>query len=349
MVTTGHPTLPVARILDLNPTRIREDLGDLTALQASIQANGLKMPVLLTPDWELVDGARRLAVFQGLKKTTIPVTITHDWDTTKAYFAEAKRLAQLGLELQPMTWLQYSDLWGGILTRLYAPERTRRMVETRRVRTANGTLGTKTRTDHSATNFVDDLAAMSPYSSSEIKAIRDIASGVRHMYTIRRQTNGGQKAGDLVSDLVNQFNQFMVTHTNDPWTSSGSGWLRRKTQDLAAGRMELQTFTDAINEFIRNEGVRKLHKQYPTTERAERLLRTAVVDTTTTAGRLVDNIRLLSVEAEHFDFDLEDMSPDVAEQLARSIATSVTKFNRLKRAFLRRSNESDPTNHPTNP
>ena len=46
--------------------RIREDIGDLTELQASIMKLGLIHPILITRDYRLVSGARRLAACKNL-------------------------------------------------------------------------------------------------------------------------------------------------------------------------------------------------------------------------------------------------------------------------------------------
>ena len=47
-------------------TRIREDLGDLTSLQASIMKMGLLTPIIITPDKKLLAGARRLTACKNL-------------------------------------------------------------------------------------------------------------------------------------------------------------------------------------------------------------------------------------------------------------------------------------------
>lgn len=52
--------------------RFRKDLGDLSALCASIERVGLLHAVVVTPDGELVAGVRRLAAFKKLGRDVIP-------------------------------------------------------------------------------------------------------------------------------------------------------------------------------------------------------------------------------------------------------------------------------------
>lgn len=55
--------------------RYRRDLGDVTALATSIKEHGLLHPVVLTPDYELIAGHRRIEAFRQIGRTEIPVTI----------------------------------------------------------------------------------------------------------------------------------------------------------------------------------------------------------------------------------------------------------------------------------
>lgn len=55
--------------------RDRLDMGDLAGLTASIRAVGLLHPVVITADWQLVAGDRRLAAVRELGWREVPVTI----------------------------------------------------------------------------------------------------------------------------------------------------------------------------------------------------------------------------------------------------------------------------------
>ena len=52
--------------------RHRHDLGDLDALAASIERDGLLQPITITPDGLLVCGVRRLAAIRQLSPTSDP-------------------------------------------------------------------------------------------------------------------------------------------------------------------------------------------------------------------------------------------------------------------------------------
>jgi len=55
--------------------RHRQEVGDLTDLNASIRKVGLLHPPVVTPDLRLVVGGRRVAVLQQLGRTTTPVVV----------------------------------------------------------------------------------------------------------------------------------------------------------------------------------------------------------------------------------------------------------------------------------
>lgn len=79
--------LPLDRIHD-HPDNIRDDIGDVSELAASIRAQGLLQPVTVRPlpgkrgDYELLAGHRRraAAILAGL--ATVPAVIRHDVDDT---------------------------------------------------------------------------------------------------------------------------------------------------------------------------------------------------------------------------------------------------------------------------
>ncbi len=61
-------------------SRHRKDMGDTTALAASIEDVGLLQPIGITPGFDLVFGERRLRAFQELGRSEIParfVDIAH--------------------------------------------------------------------------------------------------------------------------------------------------------------------------------------------------------------------------------------------------------------------------------
>lgn len=55
--------------------RFRQDLGDIPALAASIEAIGLLHPIIVTTEYELVAGGRRVAAHEHLGRTTIEARV----------------------------------------------------------------------------------------------------------------------------------------------------------------------------------------------------------------------------------------------------------------------------------
>ena len=62
----GHIVLERALVSIQVGRRHREDLGDIDALAASIEREGLLQPITITPDGVLVCGLRRLAAMRKL-------------------------------------------------------------------------------------------------------------------------------------------------------------------------------------------------------------------------------------------------------------------------------------------
>ena len=57
--------------------RHRRDLGDVNALVRSIQDIGLLHPIVITPDMELIAGARRLEAYRRIGRTDTPTLRRH--------------------------------------------------------------------------------------------------------------------------------------------------------------------------------------------------------------------------------------------------------------------------------
>ena len=76
-MTTGRGRIELERVVDsiVVGRRHRSDLGDLDALAASIDRDGLLQPLTVTPDGVLVCGARRLAAIKALGWRTVNVWV----------------------------------------------------------------------------------------------------------------------------------------------------------------------------------------------------------------------------------------------------------------------------------
>ncbi|WP_157009120.1 ParB N-terminal domain-containing protein [Agromyces laixinhei] len=76
-MTSGQGHIELKRAIDSIRVgaRHRTDLGDIDALAASIERQGLLQPITVTPDGDLVCGARRLAALRQLGHRTVSVWV----------------------------------------------------------------------------------------------------------------------------------------------------------------------------------------------------------------------------------------------------------------------------------
>lgn len=107
--TAGQEGVPLTTILNLNFRAIREDLGDLEPLKASMRNEGLKVPILLTPDFRIIDGARRLQAAYELGWEAIPAIATNAWDTIVDIFQRSLEAEEKGYPFLPMRWMETFD------------------------------------------------------------------------------------------------------------------------------------------------------------------------------------------------------------------------------------------------
>jgi ParB/RepB/Spo0J family partition protein len=89
------------------PDRQRKDLGDVASLAASIAANGLLQPVVVTPlpdgRYKLQAGERRLRAHQHLQRETILVTLLSDLSPHQQELIELEE----NVRRKELTWPEY--------------------------------------------------------------------------------------------------------------------------------------------------------------------------------------------------------------------------------------------------
>src|SRR4029453_14723374 len=76
----GLTRMPIRDILWSNPEWFRISIGDVEPLSRSIREQGLQVPILLTEDLLVLDGARRIMAYMSMGRKEIPVVVTNDWD-----------------------------------------------------------------------------------------------------------------------------------------------------------------------------------------------------------------------------------------------------------------------------
>jgi hypothetical protein len=170
-VTT--PTLPIKDILAANPSWIRNDLGSLRDLEASIRQHGMLLPILLASDFRMLDGARRVAVAQRLRWKEVPVKVTDNWDQIVAYYKRANEAHMLPELRLPMRWGELDWLWSTVLKPAHELKRRSQMGAVRRENIKRRAKGEDTGRISPYTGYTHDLAAMFQCEPSDIKTLRD--------------------------------------------------------------------------------------------------------------------------------------------------------------------------------
>jgi ParB family chromosome partitioning protein len=71
-----------------HPSNVRESLGDLTDLAASIRVHGILQPIVISPDHVVLAGHRRLAAARLARLDMVPVTVRPDADALEVMLVE---------------------------------------------------------------------------------------------------------------------------------------------------------------------------------------------------------------------------------------------------------------------
>jgi ParB-like nuclease family protein len=132
-IFSSDVSLPLQTILDANPAWNRDELGSLDDLELSVRRLGLTLPVLVTPDVEVIDGARRVEVAYRLGMSTVPVKTASTWQEVVDYFIQARGLEASGLPFKPLKIMEFGSLVNGCLYRLLKRDSVERANETKRL------------------------------------------------------------------------------------------------------------------------------------------------------------------------------------------------------------------------
>lgn len=315
-MTTGiPPTLPLSTLLNLNPkdSWVRPVL-DNTKLKDSIARNGMKLPILIAPDFTIVDGFERLYAARDLGFKDVPVVIAKDWETFVEYRRSVNALEAEGWPSEPMTWLQLSDLWLNVLPKLYQEFRYRQATETRNL---NKALGAEYR-QPTITHYNTALADLYGFASAnQVKVVRDLYS------TFRRCVSLG--FGDDAKLLIQMLQQ------------TGGRGLRTVQSDLqhvAAGRM---TPAEAIEHYRATFRGNRVKNNIPKTAAGRPIMPKAPEPTpeelatqAEVVERLVTMVDTIGAEASYMTaFARLDLL--TAGELADRLRRAVNKLNALRR------------------
>lgn len=307
--------LPIRDILWSNPGWFRADLGEPDALIRSIKTSGLQVPVLLTKDLLVIDGARRIMAYVAMGRKEIPVVISSDWDTVMDHLARTREAEATGLPFQRMGWDEMDTLWRIAVTPLYLPKRIARGVATKKARQQGEELEA-TPTVH---NINQDIGRAFGIDPAHVKGVRDIFASLRGIQEDLRPT-----AAELrpLTDHIKA-----VEERNPNGSFTGLFGIRNIFRAVARGELSFREAAQLIEE--REEKKRRPRNQVSGWEDNRRR------NYAPTESEIVKNF--CSV-VEHYGEQAQRLMPgddglDVLD-LARQLRTAVNRFNALRRRLL---------------
>lgn len=325
--------LPVRQIRDANLSWVRRDAGTVTDddLLKSLRDEGMKLPILLTNELVIADGARRFLRAERLGWRDVPVVVTTDWRIVQEYFAAARRLEAAGEPHEPMTWAEIADLVSGPLDLLYLRRRLERGKASRAAAAIRRQTGGKAPAKRE-TDFVAEAAEVLGWKMMDLRHVREVywtLAGIEEQEAANRKAarqRGGQEAADLLPRRAEQLRGEVERLENDGGVEGGLHSLLKKLKWIAAGN-------DPASLKL---GRAKRRVGDPTF--AER--KAAIAANPTAVGRELDTQTLLriaqvmtglGIEADAYTHLRPSVRIEDAQAAAQQIKAAVNKLNRLNR------------------
>lgn len=199
---TIHATLPVSSLVTANLAWVRSDFGSMEELTASVKGKGVIEPVLVAPDYLVLDGARRLVAASQTGTPYVPVVICHTWEI----FAEHFKPMAPGT--YPMTWLEIADLINRILRPIYQEYRYRMANHTRDLRRA-GKLPTPENPNIREYNYSNFIVAVAGLLEAQPVHLKMLTDNVKILHDLQATDRA------LVSTLMSAINEIAPEHRRD--------------------------------------------------------------------------------------------------------------------------------------
>lgn len=221
----GHPTIPANLIRNANPTWIRSiSRGSVKDLAASIDKHDMRLPILIKPDYQVIDGARRfVAATEVLKWDHVPVKIADDWFIVHQHYLNAQKLKT---EFEDdhsvlMNWEEMVTLIETILKPIHSVTQRRQSVLVRKNKQRSvEAINLAEAAQPSYNGITRDLADMFGLEPSPLKMLRDIYS------MLRRYRDKNMSAADLA--LINELLDTVQRHA----TPAEAGRVRNAVREL---------------------------------------------------------------------------------------------------------------------
>jgi hypothetical protein len=315
-------SLPVRQIRNANLSWVRRDAepqGDNDELLKSLREEGMRLPILLTNELVIADGARRFLRAERLGWRTVPVVVTTEWDTVRNYFAAARLLEAEGAPHEPMTWAEIADLVNGPLDLLYRRRRLERGRASRAAQAASrlpGAAPVKSGAAKRQTDYVAEAAEILGWQSSDLRRIREIhtvLANIEAQEAARRRTH--QDGDDPVTYSAGLLRGEVERLEDEGGVEGGLHTLLRRLKWVAAGNDPAPLKTVRAN--------RKTDPTAAATQGRE-------MDTETLA-KLTRVLTGLGAEADAYTRVRPNVRVDEAQEAVRQVKVAVNQINRLTR------------------
>lgn len=312
----GQARMPIRDILWSNPEWFRTSVGDVQSLSQSIKKQGLQVPILVTEDLLVLDGARRITAYMSLGRKEIPVVVTNDWDRIIGHLEHTRAAEAAGLPFEYMSWEDLDTLWRLGITPLYKSTKIAKMVKAVAAR-RKGKVEPKTERGDVAVNSA--LGRAFAMDQATVKALRDSFAALRGIEERYKPTDDQSKALRMI---VRQ-----VEVKNPGGKYAGIYGLRNLLREFSKGEIPLDQAADVLG--IRELAGRRARDQVRGWERKRR-------DHPLTNDQVIANFcRVISQFGEE-SLRFEDFEPSLnTEPLIGQIRTTVNRLNALRRRLER--------------
>lgn len=184
-------TLPVSSLIGANLAWVREDFGQMDDLIADIKQHGIRQPILIRPDYLVLDGARRLVAAAQAKVQYAPIVQCLTWERFEEHYRP------LAPDAYPMTWLEIRNLIDVLLRPLYQDFRYRKGLATRDQRRAAGLPPQGRDREKGYSHFISATAALFNTEPLYMKMLND---HVKRLHNIKASDPG--LYASMVAEIV---------------------------------------------------------------------------------------------------------------------------------------------------
>jgi hypothetical protein len=321
--------LPIRDIRNANPAWLRssEGLKPLDPLIKSLDNKGMLLPVLIRPDFVMLDGARRLLAAEKLGWTEVPVIVANSWPDVRRYYDDLAKIEKElpGTFYKQLGWREMDELWSVLLKPVHHTQRMSRAITERKRRAKLRQQGLSEPevhhhdSDTAYTGYVTDLADMFQIRPIHVKLIRDIFHSAR----ILEKTTPEFRA---------PFEKLLRTAENLGVQTSST--MRQFTRNVRTGTeigKAVELAEHSLSNSFKAPWRRAVHVEKLPAASTTPLLPTYPVITREVVQNLTKLLEQLSMEAARFYEFEPQVNVKVAQEVRSTITSSVNRINAMRR------------------